>query len=105
MQWYFSLAKNKRAILGCVLLVGVFVVYGLCSAAQQSRAETIAATSTPTPIPTPTPTPIPPTASVAPKPTPTQQSQNAVPVSCFSQQVAPTSAKTPSATPMFRKAS
>jgi len=97
MQWYFSLAKNKRAILGCVLLVGVFVVYGLCSAAQQSRAETIA--PTPTPIATPTPTPVPPT----PTPTPTlkqkQQSTASTPVSCFSQQVAP------SATPMFRKAS
>lgn len=95
-QWYLRQSKSKRALLGCILLIGVFALYGLyglCSAAQQSFAA-VAATpvaipvSTPTPM-TPTPTPVP----TAPPPTPvptaanrTGAAQKSAPVSCFSQQ-------------------
>jgi hypothetical protein len=113
VQWYRSLSKSKRAMLGCAVLIGIFALYGLGSAAQQSFAAkqnqrlpvgipTFAVTPTPalTPMATLTPTPTAKTHSTA-----LGQNTASPLISCFSQQpivqatLTPRSALMPTATP------
>ena len=83
VQWYGAQSKSKRAVLGCILLIGVFALYGLGSTARQSLAmvATPTPTSTPAPTATPrlTPAPTPPTPTSTPSPTPKSANSTKLP--------------------------
>ena len=83
MLKHFVRSKSRRAILGCILLISIFVLFGLGNAARQSFAhmaivvpssnhhlpfkhDVMRRPNSPTPTPKPTPTP-------TPKPTPTPE--------------------------------